>query len=59
MTDYRWLAESVLMTSATLARDLRAAIEHARTVPGDITPAQADRLGPLAEEIDSLEGAKV
>jgi hypothetical protein len=55
-TYYRWLAESIVMTDRTMVRDLLAAIQHARDVPGKITPTQADRLGKLEAEIHSLVG---
>jgi hypothetical protein len=54
MTDYRWLAESVVITGDTVAKDLRAALRHALDVPGEITPAQAGRLAKL---LDRLEAA--
>jgi hypothetical protein len=55
-TYYQWLAESIVMTDRTMVRDLLAAIGHALDVPGEITPAQADRLGKLGLEIKKLVG---
>ena len=50
--DYRWLAESVLMTSDLLAKDLCAAIDHACNVPGKMTATQVDRLVKLETAIE-------
>lgn len=53
-TYYRWTAESIVMADPRVARDLLAAISHAREVPGNITAAQANRLGKLATELRAL-----
>ena len=58
-TFFRWTAESIVMTDRTMVRDVLAAIDHARNVPGNITPAQADRLGKLGAEIRKLVGDEV
>lgn len=55
-TYYQWMAESIVMTDRTMVRDILAAIKHARDVPGEITPTQADRLGKLSAEIHKLVG---
>lgn len=55
-TYFQWTAESIVMTDRTMVRDILAAIDHAREVPGNVTPAQADRLGRLGAEIRKLVG---
>jgi hypothetical protein len=53
-TDYKWLAESICMAGAQITSDLLAAIDHARDVPGNITPGQADRLINLGLHIHAV-----
>ena len=47
-TDYKWLADSIAMTGERITKDIVAALEHARDVPGEnLTPARVDRLCKL------------